>query len=562
MTRSQEAEAYWQHSRQIVLDRDEHRCCDCGTREGLHVHHRIPRALGGTDEPANLVTLCAGCHAVRHPNLQVSLARRFLERWTVRLARWLDRAGEIPQDTTALTHALRLLGKERFRDGQLEIVLAALRGESLLAVRPTGSGKSLCFQLPALLTSGVTMVVTPLKALMADQVVALHGASVPATYINGDLSPHEKATRHELLQQGAVKLVYCAPERFDPESVRNPTDVERLLALHPSFFVVDEAHCVDRWGDDFRPSYGKLGDVRERLSHPPVLAFTATAGKEMQTRILQSLGVPEAKVFVADVDRPNIGFIRKFTPDRNERLRITAKLIRQADGKVMIFVPTKRVGEDVKAGLEALGLNVPFYHGKLLPAEREFLLGRYTGRLEPELHAIICTNAFGMGLDIPNVRTVIHWVQSACVEDYVQEVGRAGRDGKPASAVLFTEANDVGLLEYMARKGAPSNRPPDERDGLIAAKIERIGQLHGMARSPRCFRQHILKYMVGEQPAERRSLAMRILGFLLVRRSQPSQALFCCDACNPQEAERYLANGTVRSLHFIVSARLWIDGSS
>ncbi len=540
MTRSQEAEAHWQQSREIVLDRDGHNCCDCGTREGLHVHHRIPRALGGSDEPANLVTLCAGCHAVRHPNLQASLARRFLERWTLRLARWLDRAGEIPQDTTALTHALRLLGNDRFRDGQLEIVLAALRGESLLAVRPTGSGKSLCFQLPALLTPGATMVVSPLKALMADQVVSLHGAGVPATYINGDLSPYEKATRHELLHQRAVKLVYCAPERFDPTRIRDPQDVEHLLALHPSFFVIDEAHCVDRWGDDFRPSYSKLGDVRERLGYPPVLAFTATAGKEMQTRILQSLGVPDAKVFVADVDRPNIRLIRKFTPDRNERLRTTAKVIRQADGKVMIFVPTKRVGEDVQAGLEALGLNVPFYHGKLPPVEREFLLGRYTGRLEPELHAIICTNAFGMGLDIPNVRTVIHWVQSACVEDYVQEVGRAGRDGKPATAVLFKKTNDIGLLEYMARKGTPSNRPQDERDALIAAKIERIEQLDSMARSPHCFRQQIMEYMVGDQAA-RPSLAMWLLGILLVRRSRPSRGAFCCDGCNAQEAADYLA---------------------
>lgn len=235
MYRSNAEEVLWQQSRQIVLARDNHHCVECSTTDALHVHHRVPHALGGTDEPANLVTLCEGCHAGRHPFLQVSLARRTMERWGLRLARWLDRTNQIPANTERLGLALRLLGKERFLEGQLEIVLAALRGESILVVRPTGFGKSLCFQVPAILQAGTTLVVSPLKALMTDQVMHLHKAHLPATFLNSDLSQAEKAARYELLEHNALKFLYCAPERFDETVGCNSAEIMRLKQLRPNY---------------------------------------------------------------------------------------------------------------------------------------------------------------------------------------------------------------------------------------------------------------------------------------------------------------------------------------
>lgn len=541
MAQSPDATASWQQARQVVLARDRHCCRQCGTTTDLHIHHRIPRALGGTDEPANLITLCAGCHATYHPQLQMSLARRIIERWGLRVARLLDHAGTLPDTTRALGLALRLFGKERFREGQLDIVLAALRGESMLVVRPTGSGKTLCFQLPAMLKPGTAIVLSPLKALMVDHVVALTRAHVPATYVNGDLAPDEKELRYTMLEQGGLKLLYCAPERFNRARVR-PEEVDRLDRVRPSYLVVDEAHCIDRWGDDFRPDYGKLNEVRQRLGNPPVLAFTATAGQAMQGRIVQSLGIPEARIFVADINRPNIALVRATAQSSEERLRIAANLIRAAHGKVMIFVPTRNVGQDVRDGLQQHGLEIPFYHGKLSPAERDMLLSRYTGRIEPGADAIICTNAFGMGLDIANVRIVIHWVQPASVEDYMQEFGRAGRDGKPAYAVIFKERNDLDVLEFMARKTVEQAiNDHTSAQEMLEAKYQRIRDLDRMIRSRTCFRRQLLAYMVGDTPQRRRSLALRIADMIFVQRHQQASATFCCDACDGPRAQQLLA---------------------
>src|SRR5262249_19756111 len=187
--------------------------------------------------------------------------------------------------------ALRLFGLERFRDGQLPVVEAALCGQSVLVVSPTGFGKTLCFQLPSILRPGVSVVVSPLKALMGEQVSALLRRKVPSTFINSDLDSAEKRIRYELLGNESFKLLYVAPERFFVKSKR---ELQALRSLRPSFLVIDEAHCVDQWGRDFRPEYGKLGEVHKAFGSPPVLAFTATAGQEMQKRILKSLGVNNA----------------------------------------------------------------------------------------------------------------------------------------------------------------------------------------------------------------------------------------------------------------------------
>jgi ATP-dependent DNA helicase RecQ len=433
------------------------------------------------------------------------------------------------------------LGKDRFREGQLEAVLAALRGESLLVVRPTGSGKSLCFQAPAVLRPGTTYVLSPLKALMADQVAELQRLKTPGTFINSDLAPFEKAARYDVLEHGALKFLYLTPERLDPSAVRDHGEIERLAAIKPTFLVVDEAHCVDRWGDDFRPSYGRLAAARKVLGNPPVLAFTATAGVTAQQRIIAGLGVPDATVLVSGVDRSNIALVRHTPTNDAQRVQIARHIIATARGKVMLFVPTRKVGDEVRHGLSAAGLDVPFYHGQLPQIEREFLLGQFAGRIHPEVNAIVCTNAFGMGLDIPNVRAVIHWSQPESVEDYLQEFGRAGRDGLPALAVIFKSPGDTGLRRFMAEKSAEQAAARgQDGEAALARKLEAIGTLDRLLRDRRrCLRRDIVRYFQGDA-GRRTPLSVRVLDWLLGRRVRSSKAAFCCDGCDQSAALRAL----------------------
>lgn len=505
------------------------------------MHHLIPRSLGGSDDPSNLVTLCDGCHAAHHPNLQVRLSRRLIERWGLRLARWLDRNGEIAQAATNLTPALRLFGLERFREGQLPVVLAALAGRSVLLVSPTGSGKSLCFQLPSILRPGTACVISPLKALMSDQISELQRKKLPGTFINSDLDREEKAARYELLAEDVFKFLYVAPERF---AVRDKREVERLLNLRPNFLVVDEAHCIDRWGDDFRPDYGRLGEVRAALGWPPVLAFTATAGVDAQHRILRSLGALDAQVIVQGVDRPNIGFMRLPAPT-SARAQIIADLLALGiPGRVMIFVPTRRKGEELQAELKRLGHDLPFYHGQIQPPHRrEALLKRFTGELKPETYQIICTNAFGMGLDVPNVRMVIHYQQPASAEDYLQEFGRAGRDGKPSLAVLLTGKHDSGLLKFMAEKTVEAAQlTPEEASERLKVKVQSIETMRAMALANRqCMRRSLVKYFEGGSAKKRPSLALKIVMWLFAARTKTDRIRYCCDHCNKVSGANFRA---------------------
>lgn len=519
------------------------------------IHHLVPRAAGGLDDPSNLITLCDGCHAARHPNLQASLSRRAIERWGFRLARWLDRRKELGTVDESLGAALRLLGANHFRHPQLEVVLAALRGESVLLVSATGSGKSLCFQLPILLSRGVGIVISPLKALMSQQVSALQGKQIPGTFINGDLSPQEKKLRYGVLRDGSFKFLYCTPERFDAGLV-NPVEVEEVTRLRPSYLVIDEAHCIDRWGKDFRPNYGRLGEVRRVLGSPPVLAFTATAGAESQQRILESLGIPKARVIVTGINRPNIALARLDTVGDKDRYRMIASLLRALpSGRAMLFVPTVRVGEQLRMGLRALDLEVPFYHSRLGSAnDRDMLFGQFMGRLSPPANVVICTNAFGMGLDVPDVRLVVHWQPPASVEDYLQEFGRAGRDGRPSVAVLFTDPKDDGLQRYMAEKttlnlGAAS----PARAEALQVRYRAVAQMQSqaMARGS-CFRQLIVRYFGETSLRTKQSIAVRIIGWLFERNNRTRAPEYCCDRCDAvtpsnviEWASRILSRATV-----------------
>ncbi|MGH3094020.1 MAG: RecQ family ATP-dependent DNA helicase [Gaiellaceae bacterium] len=541
----------------MALARDGYRCAECGESEPslLDVHHRVPRSAGGSDDPANLLTLCDGCHGRRHPNLQVSLSRRMIERWAIRLARWLDVSRELPDEISALSSGLRLFGVERMRAGQLDAVLAALRGENVLVVRPTGSGKTLCFQLPAVMRSGTTLVLSPLKALMSDQIAELQRKKVPGTYINSDLNHAEKRQRYDLLDHGAWKFLYCAPERFG-EKVKSD-EVARLARMRPAFLVVDEAHCVSRWGDDFRPDYSRIAEIRRSLGNPPVLAFTATAGTKMQDSILESLEIDgETTRLVTGADRPNIALVRhsigsdiRDSKQLSLRAILIARLVEGVDsGKAMIFVPTVKVGEALKKALREVSLDLPFYHSNLSPPyEREQILQRFTGRLEPELRAVICTNAFGMGIDVADVRLVVSWQHPASVEDYLQEFGRAGRDGEPAVAVLLSDPErDSRLLEFMAEKSVEQAVADGRIDAGLAndrktAKSEQIADMSTLVTNQhRCFREGLLEYLVGPKVRVRRSVTRRLLDWIFSQRTRLRSATFCCEACDSERAARLL----------------------
>ncbi|MBB6411857.1 RecQ family ATP-dependent DNA helicase [Mesorhizobium sangaii] len=540
------ASDHWVGVRRQVLERDGYRCVSCGcelkSREA-DVHHLLPRSMGGSDELSNLVTLCDGCHASHHPNLAGGLARRALERWAVAIARWLDREGAISEASGNFGPALRLFGLQRFRSGQLPIVLAALAGNSVLVVSPTGSGKTLCFQLPAVLRRGLSIVVSPLKTLMSEQVSDLLKKKVPATFINSDLSGEEKQARFSLLARNAVKLLYIAPERF---FVRNQDERERLKRSVPTFLVVDEAHCIDQWGRDFRPEYGRLREVREKLGSPPVLAFTATAGREMQQRILASLGIPDATVFVRDVDRPNIAFLRlRCPPDqRGEEIAALLRLPQLRGQNAMIFVPSVRVGEELQIALAGMGIEIPLYHSRLGTAwDRQELVKRFVGQSKPAVEQIICTNAFGMGLDIPNVRLVIHWQQSASVEDLLQEFGRAGRDGKPSVSAIFHDgqrsSRDANRLKFMAEKTVEgSGLDQGDREAMLEQRCRQIDQVADMLRSASCFRRSITSYFEGDKAMRRPPVSERILEWVFAGRVKKVRLTACCDCCNAEEIKK------------------------
>ena len=543
----------WREIRLQVLKRDNYRCVSCSTpvkSAEADIHHLLPRSMGGTDELSNLVTLCDGCHAAHHPNLAGGLARRVIERWAVRLARWLDTDGQVSEGVENFGPALRLFGLDRFRQGQLPIVLAALSGKSILVVSPTGSGKTLCFQMPAVLRRGLTMVVSPLKTLMSEQVSDLLAKKIPATFVNSDLGAEEKQIRFSLLGRGAIKLLYLAPERF---FVRSEDERARLKQTKPSFIVVDEAHCVDQWGRDFRREYGRLKEVREKLGSPPVLAFTATAGREMQQRILASLGIEDAEVFVRDVDRPNIALLRWrcAAEKRAEEIASLLRLPQHRGQKVMVFVPSTKVGEELQATLRNLGLEVPFYHSRLGNAwERQELVKCFLGQSKPPVDQIICTNAFGMGLDVPNVRLVIHWQQSASVEDQLQEFGRAGRDGKPSVAVMFHNGSSIGRdisrLRFMAEKTVESAKVSTfDREPMLEQRYHQIDQVAELMKSRSCMRAAISEYFQGPKTTRRPSLSVRILDWAFGTKAKARHFRACCDHCDKAEIRRRGETGYV-----------------
>jgi ATP-dependent DNA helicase RecQ len=360
-----------------------------------------------------------------------------------------------------LDAGLRRLGYEAFRPGQREAIETLLERGRLLLVAPTGGGKSLTYQLPASLLPGTTLVVSPLVSLMHDQVAALTARGVPATFLASTLEPAEVRRRLALVARGAVRLVYVAPERL-----AIPWFVELLAGLDAPLVAVDEAHCISEWGHDFRPEYLEIGALVARLRPPRVIACTATATPVVRDEIVARLGLPpDTPQIVRGFARPNLALRAREVDGARERARLVDATLAEAlaapragRGRAIVYAPTRKGAGEEAERLAAQGWLAEAYHAGLDGATRDRVQRAFAdGRLE----IVVGTNAFGMGIDRPDVRAVVHLGPPGSLEAYYQEVGRAGRDGKDALGLLLMSASDLPLRRRLLERGGEDGAPPD-----------------------------------------------------------------------------------------------------
>jgi ATP-dependent DNA helicase RecQ len=378
------------------------------------------------------------------------------------------------------------LGFDELRPGQAEAVRAVLSGRDTLVVMATGAGKSAIYQLAGWLIDGATLVISPLISLQRDQIENIEEEQPgEAAAIDASVSETRREERLEELADEELEFLFLAPEQLAREET-----VERLAEANVSLLVVDEAHCISEWGHDFRPDYMRIGPLVERLGSPTVLALTATASPPVREEIVERLHMGTPELIIRGFDRPNIRLeVDRHHAERQKR-RALVERAKALGGPGIVYVATRKGAEEVAAELEEAGLRARPYHAGLPKSERGEAQEAF---MADELDAIAATTAFGMGVDKPNVRFVLHSEPSDSVDSYFQEVGRAGRDGEPADAVLFYRTEDLGLRRFFAGGGDDEERREWERS--------RVEMMRAYAEHDHCRRNFVLSYF-GEAPGE------------------------------------------------------------
>ncbi len=405
-----------------------------------------------------------------------------------------------PCDTTIdLLDALRTHFSHRaFRAGQEEVVTAVLSGIDVLAVMPTGSGKSLGYQLPAMVLGGTTLVVSPLISLMKDQVDELRRRGIPSAALHSALAPALRREVTKAARKGVWRLLYVAPERFASDEF-----VRLLGEMTISRFIVDEAHCVSEWGHDFRPDYRRLRTVAARcrrmdgtIGRPPIAAFTATATPEVRDDIAALLGLHSPRVLVAGFDRPNIYLRVEAVGGPEEKDDLLPRLV--MGRRALVYAATRRSTEAAAETLNAAGIRAAAYHAGLDDKERTRVQDAFANG---SLRIVCATNAFGMGIDRPDVEAVVHYAIPGSVEAYYQEIGRAGRDGRRATATLLWDYGDVSTREFLIdspRRPQPGRRvvavAPEEVARRKAIDHRKLQRMIAYAQTSECLRATILRY--------------------------------------------------------------------
>ncbi|MCH2197590.1 MAG: DNA helicase RecQ [Flavobacteriales bacterium] len=378
----------------------------------------------------------------------------------------------------------KYFGYDSFRPNQEEIISALLEGQDVLALMPTGGGKSICYQVPAMIKEGVCLVISPLIALMKDQVEALKQNGIAAAYLNSTQTATEQREIEDQLVKGEIKLLYVAPEKlfsgYEPFT-------RFLQQLNVSFFAIDEAHCVSQWGHDFRPEYLKLKELRDLFPEIPMIALTATADKKTRADIVNNLTMRAPKIIIASFDRPNIQYT--IEPRQQGREKLLAFLSKYKDDSGIIYTLSRKSTEQLAMWLNNSGFTALPYHAGLTPEVRSRNQERF---IRDDVQVVVATIAFGMGIDKSNVRYVVHWNLPKNIEGYYQETGRAGRDGVDSHAMLLYSVGDAHML-----RGFIDDVPDDNhRENLL----KKLNQMIDLCESRVCRRQSLLAYFDEEYP--------------------------------------------------------------